>query len=82
MAAVFWTVLAIAFLVLIPIVLVGSLVNHLRGKGSDRRGGGGVSAGVGAALAELDRVLARPSIEHLVETENPTLKHDEDKGGQ
>jgi len=53
----FWSILAIAFVVGVPVVLVWSMVDHFRGKGSERRGGGGISAGVGAGLQELDRIL-------------------------
>ena len=64
-----------------PIILIASMVTHLRGRGSQRRGGGGVSAGVGAALQELDRLTTRPSVEHQIETERQTLRREDDAGG-
>jgi hypothetical protein len=76
----FWSVLAAATFILLPIVLIRAMVVHLRGRGSQRRGTGGISAGIGAALQELDRLTTRPSIEHKVETERPTLKREDDSG--
>ena len=78
--AVFWSILAIAFLVAIPVVMVWSLADFLRGRGSERRGSGGLTAGVGAALKELDRLAARPSVEHQIETEQQTKEGDERSG--
>jgi hypothetical protein len=80
MQTTFWTVLAVLFLVGIPITLVWSMVDYFRGKGSERRGSGSFTAGVGAAMQELDRVMARPSAEHLVEAENPVLRREDDSG--
>jgi hypothetical protein len=77
--AIFWTVLAVMFVAL-PIMMGRSMIVHLGGKGSERTGSGGISAGIGAAMVELDRILARPSIEHLVETEHPVLKREDDSG--
>ncbi len=80
--ALFWSVLAVAFVVVVPVVLIWSIVERLRGKGSERRGGGGISSGVGAAMQELDRLVARPSIEHQVEAEHQTRRRDDDAGGE
>lgn len=80
--AIFWSILAIAFLVGVPILLVWSIVDHMRGKGSERRGGGGLSAGVGAALQELDRLAARPSVEHQIEVERQSTKRDDEAGSE
>jgi hypothetical protein len=76
----FWIVLAVLFLVGLPIMLVWSMVDYFRGKGSDRRGSGSFTAGVGAAMQELDRIMARPSAEHIVEAENPILRREDDSG--
>jgi hypothetical protein len=79
---IFWSILAIATLVLLPIMLVWTAIEYFRGKGSDRRGSGGVTAGVAAAMMELDRLVARPSVEHQVEAEHQTLKREDDSGGE
>ena len=78
---IFWSVLAVAMLVGLPIVLVWTMVDHFRGRGSERRGSGGISAGIGAAMQELDRLMTRPSVEHQIETEQPVLKREDDSGG-
>jgi len=75
--------LVIAFLTFIvaPIALVLTVIDAIRHKASDRRsGGGGISNMVGAAMLEADRLLARPSIEHQIETENPVLEREADDG--
>jgi hypothetical protein len=77
---IFWSVVAILMVVLVPITLVWSMIDHFRSKGSERRGGGGISAGVGAAMMELDRIMTRPSVEHQVETENQVLRREDDNG--
>ena len=43
-------------------------------------GGGGISHFVGAGMFEIDRLFARPSIEHQIETENPVLEREGDDG--
>jgi hypothetical protein len=80
--ALFWSIVAIAFLVGIPVIMLGSARDYLRGKGSQRRGGGGMSAAVGAALQELDRLAARPSVEHQIEAQRHSTKRDDDTDGQ
>jgi hypothetical protein len=77
----FWSILAAATFILLPIVLIRTMVVHLRGRGSERRGTGGITAGIGAAMQELDRLTTRPSVEHKLETERPTLKREDDSGG-
>jgi hypothetical protein len=73
--------MAVATLVALPILMILSIRDHLRGRGSERRGGGSISSGVGAAMQELDRLMARPSVEHQIEIEHPTLKREDDAGG-
>jgi hypothetical protein len=77
---IFWLVLAVIVLVGVPIMLVWTMVGYFRGKGSERRGSGGFTAGVAAAMQELDRLMARPSAEHKVEAENPVLRREDDAG--
>lgn len=77
---IFWLALAVLVLVGIPITLAWTMVGYFRGKGSERRGGGGFTAGVAAAIEELDRLMTRPSAEHKIEAENPVLRREDDSG--
>lgn len=74
--------MAIVVVVGIPAVLVWAMVDHFRSRGSERSGSGGISAGIGAAMQELDRLVARPSVEHQIEAERPILKREDDTGGE
>lgn len=77
------SIAAVAFLVGIPVVIVWSFVDFVRGRGSERRsGGGGVSSFVGAGLQEIDRLLARPSVEHQIEAETQIQKREDDADGE
>jgi hypothetical protein len=78
---IFWLVVAVVLLIFVPIAMIWSMVEHLRGRGSQCSGSGGISAGIGAALQELDRLMTRPSVEHQIETEHPDLKREDDAGG-
>ena len=78
--AIFWSIMAVLTLIVLPIVLIWAAIDHFRGRGSDRRGSGGISAGIGAAMQELDRIMTRPSVEHKVEAEQPILKREDDSG--
>jgi hypothetical protein len=80
--AIFWSLMAVMTFVVLPIVLFRSMVVHLRGRGSQRSGSGGISAGVSAAMLELDRIMTRPSIEHQIEAEHQTLKREDNTGGE
>jgi hypothetical protein len=73
--------MAVAFLVILPIIFVKSMIDYVRGRGSDRKGSGGISAGIAGAMQELDRLVARPSVEHKIEIEQPVLKREDDSGG-
>jgi hypothetical protein len=79
--AIFWSVLAILVVVVLPICMVNNVRQHLReknrGDGSRRPGG----LAVGNALQELDRLVARPSVEYTIEAEKFMLKRDDDRGG-
>jgi hypothetical protein len=77
---IFWIAMAIGFLVVLPIIFVKAMIDHLRGRGSERKGTGGISAGIAGAMQELDRLVARPSVEHKIETEMPILKREDDSG--
>jgi hypothetical protein len=79
--AIFWTIVAVVMLVGVPIVLVKTTIDYFRGRGSQRAGSGGISAGIAGAMQELDRLVARPSAEHKIESEQPTLKREDDSRG-
>jgi hypothetical protein len=75
--------LVAAFLtfVVVPIVFILAFVDGIRRKASERpSGGGGISSIVGGAMLELDRLLARPSVEHQIEIENQVLEPEDDDG--
>lgn len=73
-------VVAIAITLALPIALVWSMVDHVRNSHKRERRGGGGGAGLGGAMQELDR-LTRPSVEHVVEAQNQTLRREDDQGG-
>ena len=77
---IFWSIVAVLALVVAPIAMIWSMVDHLRRRGSHRTGSGGISSGIGAAMQELDRLMARPSVEHKLEVEQPVLKREDDSG--
>jgi hypothetical protein len=73
----FWIVVAIIAFVVVPIAMIGSMVSHFRTRASERRGSGGISSGIGAAIQELDRLMSRPSVEHQVEAQDLAAQQDE-----
>jgi hypothetical protein len=74
----FWIIMAVLMLVVAPVAMIYSMRQHFRQKASERPGG----TGVGNAFLELDRLVARPSVEYVVEAETPTLKREDDSGGE
>jgi hypothetical protein len=76
-----WTAMAIVVCVILPICMVIGAWQHLRNgsRRESRRRPGGVT--MGSALQELDRIVARPSIEYTIEAETPILKRENDQGG-
>jgi hypothetical protein len=70
-------VVAAVALIALPIAMIWSMVVHFRTPPSKRRAGGSTSTGVGAALQELDRLLARPSIEHTVQSQKELPRRDD-----
>jgi hypothetical protein len=73
----FWIAAAIVALVVVPIVMIASAVAHFRVRASERKGSGGISSGIGAALQELDRLISRPSVEYQLEAQDQAAKQDE-----
>jgi hypothetical protein len=61
----------------VPVGLVWSVIDHARNAHHRERRGGG-----GNALIELDRLVARPSVEHVVEAETSTQRREDDQGGE
>jgi hypothetical protein len=78
---IFWSIAAVVVLIILPVVMILSMVEHLRTRGSEKVGSGGISAGIGAAMQELDRLMARPSVEHQIEAEQHAWEREDDKGG-
>ncbi len=73
-------IIALAILVGLPAMMIWGAVDHVRnGRKRERRGGSG-GAVIGSALRELDRLVARPSVEHVVEAENRVLRREDDEG--
>ncbi len=77
---VFWSIAAVAVLIVLPIVRIWGIVDHLRTRASERPGSGGISAGIGAAMLEINRLVARPSVEHQIDAEHATLAREDDSG--
>jgi hypothetical protein len=75
----FWAFMAVLMLIVAPVVMIWSMRDHFRHKASERRRSAG--AGLAGAFQELDRLVARPSVEYTVEAETPTLKREDDAGG-
>jgi hypothetical protein len=74
-------VVGVAALVGVPAAIIWSIIDYSRSRASDRPGSGSFTAGIGAAMQELDRLMARPSAEHIEEAENPVLKREDDSDG-
>lgn len=73
-------VIALVLGVGVPIAMIWGVAYELRpGRKRERKGGGG--APLGAPLMELDRLMARPSVEHVLEAENQVLCREDDQGG-
>ena len=72
--------IGLAVIIGVPAMLIWSMIDHTRTRASERPGSGSMTAGIGAAMQELDRLMARPSAEHIEEAENPVLKREDDSG--
>jgi hypothetical protein len=80
---IFWVAMALLVLVVLPISMIVSARRHLRAarKGMPDKQRERTGAAIGNALQELDRLVARPSVEFTVEAERPIVKREDDKGG-
>lgn len=69
-------IVAAVVLVALPIGMIWTFVHRLRHPHRERRGG---SSGyvLGSAMQELDRLVARPSAEHVLEAENRIERRDD-----
>jgi hypothetical protein len=72
--------IGVAVLIGVPAALIWGMIDYTRTRASERPGSGSMTAGVGAAMQELDRIMARPSAEHVEQAENPVLKREDDSG--
>jgi hypothetical protein len=75
-------VIGVAILLGVPIAMIWGVVDHIRNSHKRERRNTGATAGIGAAMQELDRLVARPSVEHVVEAETQTLRREDDQGGE
>jgi hypothetical protein len=66
-------VAGLAILIGTPVIMICAAIDHCRHKASERPGDASSSAGIGAALQELDRVV-RPSVEHVVDAQTPIVR--------
>jgi hypothetical protein len=69
--------LIVVIFVGVPTFLFWSMVDHAKNAHRRERRGGG-----GNAMIELDRLVARPSVEHMVEAENKIERREDDQGGE
>jgi hypothetical protein len=72
--------IGVAAIIGVPALLIWSMIDFNRTRASQRPGSGSLTAGIGAAMQELDRLMARPSAEHIEQAENPVLKREDDSG--
>ena len=81
--AIFWLAMTVVVCIILPAFMAMSVRQHLRARKhgeSDKRSAGG--GAIGNALQELDRLVARPSVEYTIEAETPLRKRDDDQGGE
>jgi hypothetical protein len=78
-----WLIVAVTVFIIMPIWVAFGIWKHgLSWQRNDKDGQRRGSAGIGNALMELDRLVARPSVEFTVEAERPVLKREDDQGGK
>jgi hypothetical protein len=73
-------VVGLTVLIGTPVAIIWTIIDHIRNPRAKNRGSGSMTAGIGAAMQELDRLMARPSAEHTIEAERPILKREDDGG--
>jgi hypothetical protein len=77
--AIFWLTMAVVVFIVLPLSIILSIRQHIRGKKLGGEKGTRSGAGIGNALQELDRLVARPAIEYTIEAETPILKREDDR---
>jgi hypothetical protein len=80
---IFWVAMAVLVLVVLPIAMIVTAWRNLRSakKEMPDKQRERTRMAIGNALQELDRLVARPSVEFTVEAERPIVKREDDKGG-
>ena len=73
-------VFLVAVLIFMLVAIPASMVSHLRRPRSQRNKHRAGSA-VGNALQDLDKLVARPSIEYQIEAEHFVQRADDEKAG-
>lgn len=74
-------IVVLVVLLAMPAAMIWSVVDHVKnGHKRARRESGGTA--VGSALQELDRLVARPAVEHTIEAERPVMRREDDQGGE
>ncbi len=72
-------IVAVAFMVAIPIAIVRVMCGGLQqGRGQPGQSSGSI---IGSSMIEMDRLL-RPSSEHVVQAEDDMKLHEDDIGGE
>jgi hypothetical protein len=80
--AIFWSALAVVVCIIVPVCMAVTVWQQVRTKKrGDRRSGPSGGASVGNAMQDLDRLVARPSIEYTIEAETSILKRGDNQGG-
>jgi hypothetical protein len=81
--AVFLIAMAVLMMIILPLWTIIDIRKRLRDKNRNSNPARPRSGAViGNALQELDRLVARPSVEYTAEAETPILKRDDDRGGE
>jgi hypothetical protein len=73
-------IVVIVVLLTVPVGVIWGIVDYVKnGHRRERRGGSG-GAGIGPAMMELDRLVARPSVEYVVEAQTQVMRREDDQG--
>ncbi len=67
-------------LLTVPVGVIWGIVDYVKNGRRRERRGGSSGAGIGPAMQELDRLVARPSVEYVVEAQNRVVQCEDDQG--